>query len=316
MIVDVMAASFAASGLLVGGYACPVAASLLLEHRAEQTVSYWDRRVSEYADWRREHAHDPDPREKGDEGALGIWLEDAKARLEAGTLARERAKSLAELDPAFAIGEQKLAELPAEEETLAKYMGGIRRLDSVVCALFLAVCYAAIACFHAPLTSAEDAAATAAAMAALAAAAVMALTDAKCHILPFEMSYALIPLGLLCQVTYVLEGLSTPAASAIGALVYALIIFGSSGIVGLITKKKALGAGDKRSTPGLALVCAAAPFPALVGAAATTLLVPVARMLLRSKGVFTMSTPFGPHLAVGCALGLIWPLAFGAWLPF
>lgn len=307
---EFLTTAFAVFGLLVGGLLCPLAARALLEHRADGIVSYWDRRVSEYADWRREQAHDPDPSAKGDEGALGIWLNDAKARLETSSLARERAELLAELDPAFAVGEHRLAELPTEAETLAKYRGGIRAFDSAVCALFLGACYAALGWLCSPLIPAFTA------MAALAVAAAMALTDAKCHILPFELSYALIPLGLACQVAYVFAELSTPAASIIGALVYAVIIFGSSAIVSKITKRKALGAGDKRSTPGLALVCAAAPFPALVGAAATTLLVPFARMVMRSRGVFTMSTPFGPHLAVGCALGLIWPIAFGAWLPF
>lgn len=305
----IVTASCAALGALLGGTACPAAARALLEHRADQIVSYWDRRVGEYAGWRREHAADPDPKAKGDEGALGIWLEDARARLEDGTLARERASALSELDPAFAVGEERVADLPAEDETLAKYRGGILVSNRLVCAAFLAACYAALGWLCTPIPAAVAAAS------AIAVAAVMALTDAKCHIIPFELSYALVPLGLVCQAAYAFAGLTTPAASAIGALVYMLVIFGSSAIVSKITKRKALGAGDTRSTPGLSLVCAAAPLPALAGAAATTLLVPVARLLLRSRGVFTTSTPFGPHLAVGCALGLIWPAAFGAWLP-
>ena len=312
----ILTATYAAAGLVLGAAACPAAAGALLERRARGIVSYWDRRCDEYAEWRRERKAEPDPKAKGDEGALGIWYEDAKRRLEAGTLPRERAELLSELDPAFAVGEERIAGLPAEEETLAKYGGGIRRLDSAVCAAFMAACCGAIGYLHAPLTSATDALSAFLAMAALAVASIMALTDSKCHILPFELSYALVPLGIICQMAYVLEGHSTPVSSIAGAITYMLIMFGSGAIVSKFAKRKALGAGDLRSTPGLALVCAAAPFPALVGAAATTLLIPIARTLLRSKGVLTMSTPFGPHLAVGCALGLIWPLAYGAWLPF
>lgn len=300
----------ALAGAIAGGIVCPALAKATLAHVEKRLEKYWDRRLVEYSEWARDNKGEPDAKAKGDEGALGVWLADAKKQIEDKKLASEWAHVLAEICPDVARMKDSFAELPSKSDYFSKYRGGMRPVDRIVCAAFLAVCLGILASEHTQLPYAILC------VIALVVISIMALTDTKAHILPFELSFALIPIGMACQIAGIWCGYSTLTSSLIGGVVYAVIIFGSAAITSRVTKRKAMGMGDVRSTPGLALICAAAPIPALIASAATTLIVPFARFIMRQKGVLTMSTPFGPHLAAGVACGLIWPIFCGPWLAF
>lgn len=299
----------AAAGCAAGGLACPAASRALLERKREDVARYWERRLAQYAEFLSEHGRDPGHAGDDLEKALAIWLDDAAAQAASGRLPRERFDAIAKLSPGFAERAEDPEELPGVEEAYRRYSGPVGPVATALSTAFMTLSLALVAQLSPSVPYAVLSAVT------LALAAVMALCDWKAHIIPFELSYALVPAGALCQAALLIAGGTTALSIALGAALYVAVMMGSSWIVGKATGRKALGGGDVRSTPGMALICASSPLLALLASAATSLLVPVARLLLNSRGVLTTSTPFGPHLAVGAAAGLICPLLLGAWLP-
>ena len=133
---------------------------------------------------------------------------------------------------------------------------------------------------------------------------VLSLIDAKARILPYEMTAALIPIGICLQTLLIYEGIATIIQTLAGTALYCLILLGTAGIVQVVTKRPALGQGDIRATPGFAMLCAASPFEAL---AATTVSMGISFIIFRIKRIESLadSAPFGPFLAIGAAVALI-----------
>lgn len=133
---------------------------------------------------------------------------------------------------------------------------------------------------------------------------IMALVDARARILPYEMTIALIPIGICFQALLISAGSTTLTRTVVGASLYSLILLGSACIAQTVTKKPALGQGDIRATPGFALLCAAYPFEAL---AATALSLGAAFIVFRFGKIesLTESVPFGPFLTIGAAVAMI-----------
>jgi hypothetical protein len=87
----------AAIGAAIGGIAAPMLADRLLKRKLRLWGEWFDRSAAGYADFAAREGRAPSASAKGEEGALGLWAEDALRLAAQGALDDARAAKVEEL---------------------------------------------------------------------------------------------------------------------------------------------------------------------------------------------------------------------------
>lgn len=87
-------AAGAAAGAAFGAVPAPALASRVLARKRAALKGYMRESIADYREFVSSHGRDPERGAKGAEGALGIWLSDARRQLGNGNLTREEALEL------------------------------------------------------------------------------------------------------------------------------------------------------------------------------------------------------------------------------
>ena len=90
-------AVYAIIGAVVGAFAVPRIADMLLSRAYLRSYTWWYRCLDDFSRYRDAFpGRLPRQSEKGSAGAVGMWLEDCRSQALKGTLTHERAEALRE----------------------------------------------------------------------------------------------------------------------------------------------------------------------------------------------------------------------------
>lgn len=284
---------WAATGGVLGWALVPKAADVLLRRAYRRSASWWWDCCHAYRRFKRAHPErEPSRTASGEEGALGLWLEDALRSAREGGLARERTRALA--DAGLVVDEAPCIADEATRERTCSFEAS--RRHRAACAAACALAFAVLGFWSARGTSAVQAIVLGCCAVAMAVAVVC---DLKARTLPLETCVVLAVAGTVFQLLVggaegVMLGAAAAAVVAVGCL-GANRVFERRG-------KTAVGYGDVRCMVALSLASgAAAPagFAACYAcAAAFSLGGMVVRRLTPSSGI-----PMAPFLALWLLCG-------------
>lgn len=141
------AACAAAGGLAFGALAAPRLAGAMLSRKRRQLVGWWHANLQAYEAYREKHGHDPSSGERGSDGAVGIWLEDARRQFLNGKLTSEQARDLERCGAltSRAVGEYLESPRRSEADDDRRYASATRRCEAVLSGLYCAAGFAVAA---------------------------------------------------------------------------------------------------------------------------------------------------------------------------
>lgn len=149
--IDASAASpvciAAAGGAVFGAAAAPRLAEAVLSYKRRQLVGWWKANVEAYEKYRRMHGKDPSRDERGSNGAVGIWLDDARRQFLNGKLTAEQARDLERCGALTTRAVEEYLESPrrSEADDDRRYSMKTSRTEQILSGLYCACGFAVAA---------------------------------------------------------------------------------------------------------------------------------------------------------------------------
>lgn len=134
---------------------------------------------------------------------------------------------------------------------------------------------------------------------------VMSFIDMKEQIIPDDCNYLLLWTGLLLSLT---NSFATPIQSILGAAMGYISLWIMAKLFYLIRKKEGMGHGDFKLFAALGAWFGWQALPAILMIAVITCLITTLIVFLIKKMKFDTPIPFGPFLAIGGWILLIWEM--------
>lgn len=291
MVSGGLIATALSAGSLAGWFLVPAAADALLRRSHARTVSWWWDSYGAYLAFKREHpAREPCVSAAGEEGALALWLEDAVAMAQAGTLAQERMRAL--IDAGLVAEGAHAVRHEALQHDRCTFVA--KPWQRVMCACSCAAWFATLVLAGVVVLPAIALALCGVAM------AVAVVCDLRARIIPLETCAVVALMGVVAQLA--LGGVSALVTGS----VFATLVGAGCLLVNRLVRGHMLpvGRGDVRCMVALSLASgSAAPvglFACYVCAAACSLAGIAAGKLTLKSGF-----PMAPFLAVWLVAALV-----------
>lgn len=291
MAVLLLVVGCSALGVATGWLLVPAAADFLLKRAYRRTVTWWWDSYRAYQRYKSIHPHDnPSASASGEEGALGIWLTDAKRAVRAGSLTHERMQALVDAG----ICTETTCALRHEADQKERCSFVAQPWQRALCACACAIWGGALACIDLSGIS----------LIALGVGAlsmtVAVVCDLRARLLPLECCLALALAGGVFQVS--VAGIS---GLVIGVL-FGLFVCGGCLVINRLFGRSSgapVGLGDVRCMAALSLVCGAATPMGLAVCYAGAAVVSGAGLLMRKLTVRD-GIPMAPFLALWFVSGV------------
>ena len=281
----------AACGLAAGAFAVPWLADKALKRAYRRSLTWWNDSLREALAFRASHNGAwPRPTDPGSDGALGVWLADARSQAKRKVLTHERAQALREAG--IDVGEDCSSRSEREQAKRCSFQPSLPQRAAL--ALACAAWFAALPAFGVPVRLAILLALCGVAMAA------GVVCDLRARMIPLECCACLLICGMAFQLLN--SGFSGLAAGVVAAAVVLAVCWLANRIARGIGGS--VGQGDVRCMAALAVLSGPA---SLVGAAACyvaaglfSLAGLASRRLRRKDGI-----PMAPFLALWLVFGTI-----------
>lgn len=285
----VLVLTLAVIGMAVGAATVPSLANAALKRAYGRSLAWWYESLRELHAFRLAHSGAyPQPSASGNEGALGVWFEDAKAQAARKALTHERADALR--NEGVVIDEASSARSEHEQAQRCTFSPRLwqRGALAVVCAVW----FGALAFAGMPLHLVAVLAVCGVAM------VVSVVCDLRARMIPLECCAVLLVGGVAFQL--LAEGIS----GLIVGVAVAVAVFAVCWVANRISRAVggSVGQGDVRCMAALSVLCGPA---SLVGAAACYVAAAAfsvaglaLRRLNRKDGI-----PMAPFLALWLVFG-------------
>ncbi len=282
-------AIFVVAGLLCGALLVPWLSDIVLRRAYNRSLEWWNSSFQDFVAYRQAHPERlPKPTDKGADGAIGVWLDDALRLARRGELARERAQLLCDagldVDPLIAVRtEQQQADRCSFRADVPK-----RVALGVICAAAFALLPASGRLLYLDALMAV----------CFVAMLVGVVCDVRARMIPIECCVVLGTVGALYQVLH--GGLTALGWGLAAATVVLIACWFACNV--LKSGSNAIGRGDIRCMFALALATGSC---ALTGAFACYVSAAVVSgvAVLTRKLSFDDGLPMAPFLALWLVFG-------------